>query len=77
MLKIRNQAEANRHNERLLAEHLAAGGDASGAPEVDPDSVDWLTGTATRLDNGETVQTEEGKQLEQLEYNAEGTTLKV
>lgn len=77
LLELRNKGEARRHNERLLAEHLAAGGEPDSAPKVDPNSVDWLTGKATRLDTGEMVQTKEGRELEQQEYDAEGTTLQV
>lgn len=77
MLQIRNKAEAKKHNSRLLAEHLEAGGDANSAPQVDPESVDWLSGTATRLDNGEIIQNEEGKSLAEQEYDIEGTTLQV
>ena len=77
MLAIRNRGEAKRHNEQLLAEHIAAGGDPSTAPTVDPDSVDWLTGKATRLDNGEIIQTKEGQELEKIDWNIEGTTLQV
>ena len=77
LLKLRKQAEAQRHNDSLLAQHLAAGGDASDAPKVDVDSVDWLSGTARRLDTGEVVQTEDAKELEAQEYDAEGTTIKV
>lgn len=77
LLEIRKKAEARRHNETLLAEHVAAGGDPSSAPTVDPESVDWLTGKASRLDNGETIQTEESKELEEQVYDIEGTTLQV
>lgn len=77
LLKIRNNGEARRHNEQLLAEHIAAGGEPGTAPTVDPDSVDWLTGKATRLDNGEEIQTKEGQELEKLDWNADGTTLQV
>lgn len=77
MLQIRNTAEANKHNARLLAEHMEAGGATDSAPQVDPKSVDWLSGTATRLDSGEVIQNEEGKNLAEQEYNIEGTTLQV
>lgn len=75
MLAVRKRAEAQRHNERLLAEHVAAGGDPETAPKVDVDSADWLEGTAVREDTGETVQTDEARELQQMEYNAEGTTI--
>lgn len=76
-MEIRKKAEAKKHNERLLAEHLESGGDAETAPQVDPQSVDWLSGTATRLDTGEVIQNAEGKSLAEQEYNIEGTTLRV
>lgn len=77
MLEIRKKGEAKRHNDKLLEEHIAAGGDPSTAPTVDPESVDWLTGKATRIDNGEVVQTKEAQELENMEYDSEGTTMHV
>lgn len=76
LLEIRNKAEAKKHNARLFEEHVAAGGSPETAPTVDPDSIDWLSGKATRLDTGETIQSEEGKKLEQQEYNPDGSFAK-
>lgn len=77
LLEIRNRAEAKRHNEKLLSEYVAAGGDPSTAPHVDPSSVDWLSGKATVVETGEVIQNDEGKDLAAQEYDAEGTTIQV